>query len=503
MKPLNATETGCTPISSNCVIWQGPDIECVKLCKGDTVSAVVAKLATELCTIMEELKISNYDLTCLNLSGCGPLNFQQLIQLLIDKVCALNECCQQNNTGNGTQREGCPDCIVDICKNFYYTNELGDLVTTMQLTDYVTAIGNRVCNIIDEIEIIKLQINNLDIRVTALENAPPPSFTIPQIIPNCVLPGVPTDINIVLAALEQQFCTLISATGTGSQILTAIAAPCVTSTSPSLANSSITMGAIPGWINPVGTLADSINNLWLTICDLRAAVLNIQTNCCPTGCSGIALSMSVQLDGTTLTVFINGTIPPGFGQCPPLYSTPVKIQDALGNYTIVNMNLLLYVNAPLGYSIDLASSSLDVNTNLTVTVTPCLENGSTGAHCEYTLVETVTNSGLCPTMVYTNTDTTISFNTTIVIPGTTTTYTLEVWDSTLSTIVDSTSVITTVPPAYNWSGTFSLLSPSTTYKLRVVVTTSGGATTNCPFATVITAPPTCLAPTALTPSLII
>jgi hypothetical protein len=502
MKPLNAAETGCTPISSNCVIWQGPDIECIKLCKGDTVSAVVAKLATELCTIMDELKVTNYDLTCLNLSGCGPQTFQQLIQLLIDKVCALNTCCQQN-TNNGTTREGCPDCIVDICKNFQYYNELGDLVTTMQLTDYVTAIGNRVCNIIDEIEIIKLQINNLDIRVTALENAPAPTFTIPQIIPTCVLPGVPTDINIVLAALEQQFCLLISATGTGPEILLSISNPCVASTTPTLNNSSVTMGSLPGWIEPVGTLADSINNLWITICDLRAAVLNIQTNCCPSGCDGIVLSMSVELDGTDLTVFVNGTIPAGFGMCPPSYLTPVKIQDAYGNYTIVYMNIITYLNAPLGYTIDLASSSLDVNTNLTVTVSPCLENGSTGAHCEYTLVENVTNSGLCPTMVYTNTDTTIDFSTTITVPGTTTTYTLELWDTTLSTLVNSTSVITTVPPAYNWTGSFGSLSPSTTYKLRVVIQTASGATTNCPFAVVITSPANCLPPDSVTPSITI
>lgn len=497
MKPLNATETGCTPISSNCVIWQGPDIECVKLCKGDTVSAVVAKLATELCTIMEELKISNYDLTCLNLSGCGPLNFQQLIQLLIDKVCALNECCQQNNTGNGTQREGCPDCIVDICKNFYYTNELGDLVTTMQLTDYVTAIGNRVCNIIDEIEIIKLQINNLDIRVTALENAPPPSFTIPQIVPNCVLPGVPTDINIVLAALEQQFCSLISATGTGPQILTSISAPCVTSTTPSLGNSSITMGAIPGWINPVATLADSVNNLWLTICDIRAAVLNIQTNCCPTGCSGVILTMSIDLDGSDLNIYMNGTIPSGFLQCTG--TTAFRIEDAFGAYVIVYADISIFLNSITGYSVNLASSALDLTSSITVTATPCLNNGITGAHCEYTLVEDVYNgAALCPTMTYTANSTSIDFSTTIVNPGTGVNYTIEVYDNSLTTLITSTTVLVTVPPAYTWTGTLSGLSASTTYKIRVVVQPASGPAINCPYAVIITQPPVCTPPDSLT-----
>ena len=52
MKPTNIYKHGCDPISSNCVIWQGPDIECINLCKWDSVSDVVYKLAQELCTVM-------------------------------------------------------------------------------------------------------------------------------------------------------------------------------------------------------------------------------------------------------------------------------------------------------------------------------------------------------------------------------------------------------------------------------------------------------------------
>ena len=62
MKPLNLDNSPCSPTSSNCVIWQGPDLACIKLCKGDTVSDVIAKLATELCTIMDMLNVTNYDL---------------------------------------------------------------------------------------------------------------------------------------------------------------------------------------------------------------------------------------------------------------------------------------------------------------------------------------------------------------------------------------------------------------------------------------------------------
>ena len=89
MKPTNLNESNCESTSSDCVIWNGRDIECIKLCKGDSVTTVVFALATELCTMMDQLDISNYDLTCLNLDPCGkPTDFKGFMNLLITKVCA-------------------------------------------------------------------------------------------------------------------------------------------------------------------------------------------------------------------------------------------------------------------------------------------------------------------------------------------------------------------------------------------------------------------------------
>mgnify|MGYP003670327522 FL=1 len=80
MKPLNLDNSPCSPISSNCVVWQGPDISCINLCTGDTVSDVVSAMAKELCTILDSLKVTNYDLTCFNSTACGPEDFNALIQ---------------------------------------------------------------------------------------------------------------------------------------------------------------------------------------------------------------------------------------------------------------------------------------------------------------------------------------------------------------------------------------------------------------------------------------
>ena len=163
MKPLNLDNKPCSPVSSNCVVWQGPTIECIKLCTGDTVSDIISELATELCTILDQTNVSNYDLSCLNINNCGPLDFKALIQLLIEKICELQNI---TPTTPGSSNE-CPDCVVTVASCFQE-----DGATTMQLVEYVQIIASKVCDIVDEIAELQTQITNLDIIVTILENIP-------------------------------------------------------------------------------------------------------------------------------------------------------------------------------------------------------------------------------------------------------------------------------------------------------------------------------------------
>jgi hypothetical protein len=67
MTPIksNLNKENCSPISSNCVIWQGPDISCINLCNGDSISEVTYKIAEELCAVKESFGFTDVDLTCL------------------------------------------------------------------------------------------------------------------------------------------------------------------------------------------------------------------------------------------------------------------------------------------------------------------------------------------------------------------------------------------------------------------------------------------------------
>ena len=282
MKPLNLDNKPCSPISSNCVIWQGPDIECINICNGDSVSDVVAALATELCNVLDQINVSSYDLTCLGFtSACPPKDFEALIQFLINKICDL----ESVPTDTPKDASGCPDCIVSVASCF-----VEGTTTNMQLVDYVQAIANKVCALVDNIADLQTQIDGIDIRVTALENAVPPSLAIPSIPTGCldsVIPGTPATetIDIVLDYLVNDaaigYCatieTLWGSSGSAADLAAVLNPVCITASSASIvdgndAGAGTMSSAYPGptgWITTPLTLAQSIQNLWVAICDLR------------------------------------------------------------------------------------------------------------------------------------------------------------------------------------------------------------------------------------------
>lgn len=513
MKPLNNDDPGCNFTTSNCVIWQGPDIECIKLCKGDTVSDVVYKLATELCGVLDILKISNYELGCFNITSCAPKDFEALINFLIGRICQLEACnpdCVSPCVTNGTTPtrapivtgSGCPDCVVAIAPCFYYINQFGDQVTTMQLTDYVLTIGNYLCNISSQITTINLTLNSYGIRITELENAPPPAYIPPTVIPSCVLPSVPQQMNVLLGALETQFCQLRQSTGLPNDIYSSIAYQCTAlNTEIALNGSGSTMASLPGWTTNVTNLAESFGNMWLTLCDMRQAIKTIQLNCCPSGCDGIALTLYASISGDTLSVFVNGTIPSGFLQCSTL-GTQFRVTDSNGNFVTFYMDIISYLNIPTGQTFSLALTPVNSALDLTIVMEPCLTNPSTNATCESYLSYTIDNLAACPVLSYTVDITSIQADFTTAAGNYT--YDVQLWDALGSTLIDNMLFVST--GIASLSALFTSLTASTIYRIRVVVTATACPTcesTVCPFFTLETNPVPCLPPDTVIATIII
>lgn len=271
MKPLNLDNSPCSPISSNCVIWQGPDIPCIKLCKGDTVSDVVYKLATELCTIMDTLEITNYDLSCFNLTSCGPNDFQALINFLISKICELENLpapTTNNSNGISDYLVAIPDCLGG---------------GSLALPAYVQMLATKICDLVNDVNELKSSVDSLNIRVTTLENAPPPVFTMPSFEPDCAIGTLPAGsqpINLILEAfINDVWCDFYAATGTTANLITAVNAICIADSDPQLSNPGNVFSDNPNWVqnSSYSTVADAVNNIWLALCDIYNYAASIES----------------------------------------------------------------------------------------------------------------------------------------------------------------------------------------------------------------------------------
>jgi len=272
MKPLNFDNSPCSPTSSNCVIWSGPDLPCISLCQGDNITNVVEKLAIELCNVLDTLNINSYDLECFNLVNCAPQTFQDLINFLIAKVCELENI---PVTPVVPDSGDCPsNCIVEVAPCFV---EGG--ITTMSLTNYVLAIGEKICELVNTISIQQIAINDLDDRVTILENTTPPVYTTPTFTLGCTIDTLPSGstqaINVILQAfINNVWCPYVTATGTAGQLIIAVASQCIENTDMSKTYPAQTMSAAypTTWQTTPTTVADTIENIWVAICDLRNAL---------------------------------------------------------------------------------------------------------------------------------------------------------------------------------------------------------------------------------------
>lgn len=351
MKPLrsNTEKETCSPVSSNCVIWQGPDLCCINLCTGDSISDVTHKLAHELCKIQNELQLSDLDMKCLfNQCLACPEPEKTLgvvLQLLVNKVCELQDLINALSGGPTTD-----ELTVRIAYCFIsdFTDANGDVTRDVKISVYIQKIAQKVCSILTRLTDIENQVttvvntvDDLDGRVADLESKGKLTVT-----PTCTYQtSVPKEIDDAWEVLEQAFCDIRSATGLGSEILTSIGdgeelcAP-VAGQAPMM----LTNPNMPLWVNSSATLADTLLHLWKAVCDLRGAVKLIQDNCCKITCDDIKIDFYAILnpeDTTEILLFFasKSFLPTGFYDCNTANGTTFKVVDGQGYETTVRIKL--------------------------------------------------------------------------------------------------------------------------------------------------------------------
>lgn len=379
------------------------------------MSDVVYKLATQICDFQNTANLDDLNLNCL-LDLCPgssqpDMTLVGVLQLIIDGVCCTQAQIQgaayelRSASSVGYSTDGY--IILPTCLQ-YVDPTTGLLVTSLPINDYAYNTAVALCDLKSVVDQQTLEISNLDTRVSAIENTP--SYVPPTVTPNCtygsVQVGVPTAMNTVLSQLDLQVCNLVTALGSNTQLTVAASQQCNLLASQPALSSVGNMSALTGWNNTVSNFAQSMQNLWLTVCDIRSAVFDIRTQIGAVDCSqfilGFTASQNTGRTQVTLTFAGLTTIPTGLVNCPSL--STVTITDGVGHTFIANgFNLTSAVTAGSYTFTDISSGNLNTLLPWTVTLTGCITKTNTNTICS----KTVSSTLAAPT---TTTTTTASVN---------------------------------------------------------------------------------------------
>ena len=365
----NIPKESCTPISSQCVIWQGPDIPCISLCQGDSIDEVVFKLASLLCDMAEPfIDLSTIDFKCIITNTTDPTTVQAAFQAIVDYVCSIPPPVEPGTT----------PVIVRLPECLRYTDGDGQFIEYLELSEYASFIAGKLCIAISDINTANAAISALDARVTALEDADPVTPAEVQIQTICVGDTVnPSDLSVAVLALEEAFCELRDVTGLPTEIVTAIGTQCASLGSQQQLSGDDTMSAIVGWQATPTTAADALTNIWLTICDMRTKIISI-ADCCAAKCSDLFLDyyLSINTARTTATLIFNGLTNIPVGMTEVLASGIITVSDGT---TTVDIPFVMedYRYDPAGIDVDLAGAGILTTTDLSFTVSITYTNGTT------------------------------------------------------------------------------------------------------------------------------
>jgi len=359
--------------SSNQILWDGPNIPCIDLCTGDTVSSIVYKIASHICSIYTDIDaLKNLTFQCLvDCSNTTPKDYslKGIFEVLLTNDCKLQEAIDavaaQSAAGSvviGALDLSCLETrLIQLCVD----------PKSYTLNDLLQCFINIMCDHETRIVDIIVRIQALEELVKSLHNAAVAGIYIEPTFSSCVnVDGTGTPIPTIHSALTPILanfaCSLRTDLGTATDVASSISQQCI---SDYLTNSSIIL-------NP-NNLAEDNHNKWIVICDMLTRVKFMEDNCCAPSCDDIFIGFSTVYDSgsqqVTLT-FSNaaGTkIPVGFTDT----GSTITFTDSSNNtmtLPIMLSNGLVWTSPAL---------SIDFTQPVTVKITSNLTNGVNGLKC--------------------------------------------------------------------------------------------------------------------------
>jgi hypothetical protein len=297
----------------------------MNICTGDTVSDVVYKAGVLICELKDTLNLEDIDLKCL-VDACiacpKPVQtLQNIIQLLVDKVCTLEDLIENLDGGPSVNQE-----VFNVnLRCLAVIDGSGNVLNDDNNDEIIQSIIDQVCTNKTDIALIKTQVEDIDDRLTDLEDVPPPVLEIPDVNGACY--GNNTPITEVVEDMSSEFCDYKEALGTITQMTQAISQQCT--------NLQATYGATTGFTATPTSLSQGVRNLWIVLCDVLNRVTSIEDTCCAPSCDNIKIGFQTVFDTNTVKLqFTSGagtSIPAGFTDC----GSELTISDTDGNTVTV------------------------------------------------------------------------------------------------------------------------------------------------------------------------
>jgi hypothetical protein len=262
--------SGCVPTSSDCVIWPGPDIPCINLCKGDSITKAINELANKLCnTTAGIVDIETLDLSCiLAEEEQAPESLSALLQLIIIKIC---EEIQPETPGEPVVSQ----IQLPLCLQYSFE---GVPVTTLPIEDYALLLAGVICELLELSSTYQNSLTDILQRLVSLEETGLPEVSEPQVSTQCIsgdVPGEAKNITEAFVNLETYLCGLKAVLGENNALSSSISTQCAgIGTKTSLSDPLQTMNQLAGWKNSPSTISDTVHNLWITVCDIRSKLEN-------------------------------------------------------------------------------------------------------------------------------------------------------------------------------------------------------------------------------------
>lgn len=350
--------------TSECVTWEGPDIECLGIEKGQTISVAMEILANEICELKESLDLSDLDLKCLFdiCADCpDPVKtLRTVLELIINKICSIQETIDALNLSTSTGS----DPILTLASCFQYTSAEGDLIVELPHTTYTKRIATKVCELVlnvsalqDDVADLQNTVSDLQTQINELD------LNIPDVTSDCLFVGTKS-IADAWELLDAAFCQLRTGVGTITEINLAISRQC--------SELNAEFGGEPGWVAVPENLADSLNNLWIAFCAVKA----VQDTCCAVTCDDVLIGFNATYSEDNTEVILTFTsgagtsLPNGFTDI----GSTINITDIDGNVATFNTGGadVIELNAELEVNV----TGLNLNGDLVITIDTNISNGT-------------------------------------------------------------------------------------------------------------------------------